>query len=363
MASMRAAVLKDSPGELEILELAIDQPGPHEVLITTAAAGLCHSDLHFIDGSYSLAEPAVLGHESAGVVEAVGSEVSYVEAGDHVVTCVSAFCGHCDYCLTGRPYLCMSPELRRAAPSAPRLLYEGKGIDQFAGLGSFAEQMLVHEHAVVKITPDMPLDRAALIGCGVLTGLGAVFHTASLRPGATAAVIGCGGVGLSCVQGARLAGASRIIAIDPLPAKRALALSLGATDEVDPSGRDPVEAVIELTSGGVEHAFEAIGSATTAEQAFGMVRRGGTATVIGMIPLGQSVQIPGVALLSKTLQGSIMGSNRFRIDVPRYVDLYLQGRLRLDEMVTARITLDEVNEGFAALAAGDAVRSVISFDA
>lgn len=360
MAPVRAAVLRQCPGDLEILDIEVDRPGPHEVLVETAAAGLCHSDLHFIDGSYSLAEPAVLGHESAGVVAAVGSEVSYVQAGDHVVTCVSAFCGHCDYCLTGRPYLCMSSELRRPPEARPRLSLNGDRIDQFAGLGSFADRMLVHDHAVMKITPEIPLDRAALIGCGVLTGLGAVFHTASLRPGATAAVVGCGGIGLSCVQGARLAGASRIVAVDPLPAKRALALSLGATDVVDPTQGNPVAAVIELT-GGVDHAFEAIGSTTTAEQAFNMVCRGGTATIIGMIPIGQSLQIPGIALLTKTIQGSIMGSNRFRVDIPRYIDLYLQGRLRLDELVTGRIPLDQVNEGFSALAAGEAVRTVITF--
>jgi S-(hydroxymethyl)glutathione dehydrogenase/alcohol dehydrogenase len=233
---------------------------------------------------------------------------------------------------------------------------------QFAHLGSFAELLLVHEHAVVKVTPEIPLDRAVLIGCGVVTGLGAVFNTARVQPGATVAVIGCGGIGLNCVQGARLAGASRIIAVDRLSSKLDLAAEFGATHTVNASEGDPVAKVIELSGGGVEYAFEAIGLAATAQQAWQMLIRGGTATVIGMIPVGDMVQIPGHEfLLEKRIQGSTMGSNRFRVDMPRYVDLYLQGRLKLDELVSARIGLDDVNDGFKKLQGGEIARSVITF--
>ena len=359
---MRAAVLRQSPGWLEIADVDVDRPGAREVLVRTAAAGLCHSDLHFLEGKYPAQVPVVMGHESAGVVEAVGDGVSYVQPGDPVITCLSVFCGACEYCLTGRPYLCQSPEVRRRPGASPRLAEDGQRVNQFASLGSFAETMLVHEHALVKITPDMPLDRAALIGCGVTTGLGAVFNTAQVPPGASVAVIGCGGIGLSCVQGAFLAGAARIIAVDLVASKLELARRLGATDTVDASQGDAVAQVQELTGGGVEYSFEAIGLVAAAEQAFNMLRRGGLATVIGMMPPGQMVQLAGTSFLqSKRIGGSTMGSNRFRIDMPRYVDLYLQGRLKLDEMVSARIKLDEINEGFKALQRADTARSVVIF--
>jgi S-(hydroxymethyl)glutathione dehydrogenase/alcohol dehydrogenase len=214
---MKAAVLREVGQPLSIEELQIGKPGPHEVLIRTAAAGVCHSDLHFVEGKYTAQMPIVLGHESAGIVEQVGAEVRSVKPGDHVITCLSVFCGHCEYCLTGHMSLCRSPEVR--TPSSPRLTQEGAPVGQFAQLSSFAEQMLVHEHACVAIRPDMPLDRAALIGCGVTTGVGAVIHTSKVRPGETVAVIGCGGVGLAAINGAAIAGAGRIIAIDTSASK------------------------------------------------------------------------------------------------------------------------------------------------
>ena len=228
---------------------------------------------------------------------------------------------------------------------------------------SFAEQLLVHEHGLVKITKDIPLDRAALIGCGVTTGVGAVFNTAKVKAGETVAVIGCGGIDLNCIQGAVIAGASRVIAVDMLANKLKLAELFGATDLVDASAGDPVAQVQELTGGGVHHAFEAIGMKVTAEQAFAMLRAGGTATVIGMIPVGTNVELPAEQLMSeKALQGSRMGSNRFRIDMPVLVNLYLQGRLKLDELVSARISLEEVNDAFETLKAGEVARQVIVFD-
>ncbi len=359
----RAAVLRSCPGDLLIEEIEVDQPGPHEVRIQTVAAGLCHSDLHFMEGKYTIDVPAVLGHESAGIVTAVGSEVSYVQPGDHVITCVSAFCGECEDCLRGHPALCRNPVTHgRPAGAPPRLRAGDDTLTQFAGLGSYSADLLVDERALVKIDPEFALDKAALIGCGVVTGLGAVFNTAQVRPGTTVAVIGCGGIGLNVVQGARLAGAARIIAVDRVDAKLDLACQLGATDTVNASTADAVQEVIGLTGGGVHYSFEAIGLKVAAEQAFNMLRPGGTATVIGMIPPGQMVEIPGAALLSeKKLQGSIMGSNRFRIDMPYFIDLYRQGRLKLDELVAAHIGLDEINDGYAEMKKGETARSVIMF--
>ena len=362
---MKAAVLRAVNQPLSIEEVSTANPGPREVLVRTAAAGVCHSDLHFQNGSYPYLLPAVLGHESAGVVEAVGADVHYVKPGDHVITCLSAFCGHCEYCLTGRMVLCNEPELSRGADEPPRLSGSagGEHIHQFLHLSSFAETMLVHEHAVAKIRPDMPLDVAALIGCGVTTGVGAVIHTAAVAPGDTVAVIGCGGVGLSCVNGAAIAGAGRVIAIDTVASKLELARTFGATDTVNAAETDPVAEVRELTGGGVHYSFEAIGLKQTTEQAFKMIRAGGTATVIGMIPVGTMVEVHGPEFLrEKKLQGSSMGSNRFRVDMPRFVDFYLAGKLHLDEMISHRIKLEDVNDALAALETGEVARQVIVFD-
>ena len=360
---MKAAVLREVNQPLSIENVSVADPGPREVRVRTAAAGVCHSDLHFQNGSYPYPLPSVLGHESAGVVEAVGRDVHYVKPGDHVITCLSAFCGHCEYCLTGRMVLCNEPELSRAADEAPRLSADGEPIAQFLNLSSFAETMLVHEHAVAKVRPDMPLDRAALIGCGVTTGVGAVIHTAAIEPGSTVAVIGCGGVGLSCINGAEIAGAGRVIAIDTVTSKLELARKFGATDTVNAAETDAVEAVREMTGGGVHYSFEAIGLKATTEQAFKMIKAGGTATVIGMIPVGTMVEIHGPEFLrEKKLQGSSMGSNRFRVDMPRFVDFYLAGKLHLDDMISGRIGLGDVNDALQALETGEVARNVIVFE-
>jgi len=360
---VKAAVLQAIPGELVIDEVQIDKPGPREVLVRTVAAGCCHSDLHFMEGKYPYMTPVVMGHESAGIVEAVGADVSHVEPGDHVITCLSVFCGQCEFCVSGKPNLCTKEAVRRAGDAPPRLSQNGSPVFQFLDLSSFAEQMLVHEGAVVKISDDMPLDRAALLGCGVTTGLGAVLNTAGVRAGETVAVIGCGGVGLAAVQGAAIAGAGRIIAVDMVPSKLDLARRFGATDTVNAKDADPIGTVMEMTRGGVDHAFEAIGLKVAAEQAFAMLKPGGCATVIGMIPVGDSVELPGFAFLAeKKIQGSNMGSNRFRVDMPRYVDMYLQGRLNLDDMISTRIPLDEVNAAFARMRTGEIARDVILFD-
>jgi S-(hydroxymethyl)glutathione dehydrogenase/alcohol dehydrogenase len=358
---MKAAVLETIPGELVVDDVQIRSVGPREVLVRTVAAGLCHSDLHFMEGKYPCPVPAVLGHESAGVVEEVGSDVSYLRPGDHVISCISGFCGSCGYCLSGRPHLCDKEALACDPTGPPRLTRDGKPIYQFFDLSSFAEQLLVHENMLVKIRPDMPLDKAALIGCGVTTGVGAVINTAKVRPGEQVAVIGCGGIGLNAIQAAALVGA-RVIAIDRIASKLALATEFGATDVVDASATDAVMAVHELT-GGVDHAFEAIGLKETAEQAFMMLRKGGTATVIGMVPFGQKVEIDGFQLLlEKKLQGSNMGSNRFRVDMPQYVEWYLAGKLKLDELVSGVMPLEKINDGFAALRSGEVARQLVTFD-
>lgn len=359
----RAAVLENAPGPLVIGEINVDEPRANEVLVRPAAAGVCHSDLHFMEAKYPHPLPVVLGHESSGVIEAVGSAVTGLAPGDHVITCLSVFCGHCEFCLSGRPYLCSKESVVRPRDGLQRLSRDGEPVWQFLDSSSFAERMLVHEHAVVKIDREIPLTVAALIGCGVTTGLGAVFNTAGVRPGETVAVIGCGGIGLNAVQGAAIAGAGRVIAVDVVASKLELAERFGATDVVNASESDAVEAVRDLTSGGVHHALEAIGLASSAEQAFGMLRPGGTATIIGMIPPGQKIELPGVAFLAdRRVQGSVMGSNRFRIDMPRYVRMYLSGRLELDALVSGTVPLEGINEAYETLKTGEVARQLVVFD-
>ncbi len=362
---MKAAVLHAANQPLTIEEVALAKPGPRDVLLRTAFAGLCHSDLHFIDGLYPHPTPCVLGHESAGIVEAVGDGVTYVKPGDHVITCLSVFCGTCPQCVTGHPNLCENTEVKLPPGVSRRLSWKGGELmNQFLNLSSFAEQMLVHENAMVKIDPDIPLDRAALVGCGVMTGVGAVFNAAKVEPGSTVAVIGCGGVGLSAVNGAALAGAERIIAIDTVASKLELARELGATDTLNASNADPVKMVREMTGGGVHYSFEALGTKTTAEQSFQMLRGGGTATIIGMVPLGVKIELHGYDFLrDRKLQGTSMGGNRFRVDMPRLLSLWRQGRLKLDHLISGKLKLDQINDGFAALKSGAPVRQLIDFAA
>ena len=362
---MKAAVLVQAQQPLQIEQLSISNPGPHEVLIRTAACGLCHSDLHFLEGTYPHAMPAVPGHEAAGIVEAVGSEVRTVKVGDAVVTCLSAFCGHCEFCVTGRMALCLGAETRRAPGSPPRLARtsDGSPVAQMLNLSAFAEMMLIHEHACVAINPEMPLDRAAVIGCAVTTGAGTIFNACKVTPGETVAVIGCGGVGLATINAAKIAGAGRIIAADPMPEKRALALKLGATDVVDALAPDAAAQIQELTKGGVDHAVEAVGRSASAELAVKSLRRGGTATILGMMPLSEKVGLSAMDLLSgKKLQGAIMGMNHFPVDLPRLVDFYMRGLLDLDTIIAERIPLEAINQGFETMKSGASARSVIVFD-
>ena len=359
---MKAAVLREVDHPLGVEEVQVDNPGPREVLIRTGATGVCHSDLHFVQGLYATPMPIILGHEAAGTVEAVGDQVTYLQPGDRVITCLSVFCGHCERCLSGRMVLCSRADVVRTPNESPRLRQGDNPVNQFANISSFAEQMLVHEHAAVKVRDDVPMEQLALIGCGVTTGLGAALNTARVEPGSTVAVIGCGGVGLNCIQGAALAGALRIIAIDAVETKLSMALEFGATDVVDASGGGVVEKIRDLTDGGVDYSFEAIGKKETAEQSFEMLRAGGTATIIGMIPQGTKIELDGPSFLrERRIQGSSMGSNHFRTDMPRYIEFYRQGRLKLDQLVSQRLKLEQINEAFDDMLQGNVARSVITF--
>ena len=359
---MKAAVYHQAKTPLTIENVDIDDPRGREVLVRTMASGVCHSDLHFVDGLYPLAGPAVLGHEAAGIVEKIGPQVTEFKPGDHVIACLSVFCGQCERCLTGQTHLCMKRPAR-GADEPPRLSFNGTPTGQFASVASYAEYMLLHENGVVKMDNDMPFAQAALIGCGVTTGVGAALKTAKVEPGSTSVVFGAGGVGLSAIQGCRIAGARMIIAVDMVEHKLATARELGATHSIDASIEDPIQKIHELTGGGADYAFEAIGLKKVAEQCWEAIRPGGLATIIGMIPVGENVEIPGASFLrEKKIQGSSMGSNSFKVDMPHYIELYRQGRLRLDEMITKRSPLEDINDRFRAMKDGEVARSVIMFD-
>ena len=363
---MQAAVFRRANEPVTIESVDIDQPTGREVLVRTAASGVCHSDLHYVDGSVVSAgsTPIVLGHEGAGVVEAVGDEVTTIRPGDHVIACLSGFCGTCQQCLTGHPNLCDKRIIKRDRSAPPRLSQNGEPVMPFADIGSYAEQMLCHENSLVQIDTDIPLDHAALMGCGALTGLGAALRTSGLEAGQSVAVFGCGGVGLSIIQGARIGGARQIIAVDMYTSKLGMAETVGATHVVNSSEQDAVAAIRDLTRGeGVDHAFEAVGIPALVRQAVESLAIRGTATIVGVLPTGSMIEFPWEALRPECrVQTSRMGSNRFRIDIPRYLELYRQGRLKLDEMVTRRRTLNDINDAFRAMKAGEVARSVLLFD-
>jgi S-(hydroxymethyl)glutathione dehydrogenase/alcohol dehydrogenase len=361
---MKAAVLREVRGPFRIEEIELDDPGPREIRVRTVASGVCGSDLHVLLGENPWAMPIVLGHEPAGIVEAVGADVRSVVPGDAVVACSSAFCGHCDFCIEGRTFLCGGMDTLRAEGEPFRLRKGSEAVAQFAYLSSFAEEMLLHENSVVKISKEMPLDRACLLGCGVLTGVGAALNSARIRAGETAAVIGCGGVGLSVIQGCRIAGAGRIFAVDTVPWKLELAMKLGATDVILAGEGGVPDRILEATHGGVDYAFECIGHAATIRDGIRMLRAGGTCLLIGLMPTGQEFSFPGFDLVlgAKRVMGSLMGSNRFRIDIPRLVGFYLSGRLKLDEMISERIRLDDLDGAFARMQAGTVARSIVVFD-
>jgi S-(hydroxymethyl)glutathione dehydrogenase/alcohol dehydrogenase len=363
---IKAAVFRKVQEPLTIESVDVDKPWGREVLVRTAATGVCHSDLHVVDGvgRFALDRPIVLGHEGSGVVEAVGADVTTVRPGDHVVACLSGFCGSCPQCLDGHPNLCTGGIVTRPDAGPPRLSQKGEPFRQFIGISSYAERMLLHENSLVKIDPALPLDRAALVGCGVLTGVGAALRSSGLRAGQTVAVFGCGGVGLSIVQGARIGGARQIIGVDVFDGKLEMARRVGATHAVNSAQDDPVKAIRALTGGaGVDHAFEAVGNSKLVRQAIESLAIRGTATIVGVMPPDAMIEFPWMAIRPECkVQTSRMGSNRFRIDIPLYLEFYRQGRLLLDEMVTRRGRLDDINEAFRAMKAGEVARTVLTLN-
>jgi S-(hydroxymethyl)glutathione dehydrogenase / alcohol dehydrogenase len=362
---MKAAIFHEAGKPHTFEDVEIDAPKGHEVLVRTVACGVCHSDASVAEGKVAVPTPMILGHEPAGIVEATGSDVTGLKPGDHVIARLGLYCGRCKHCLSGHPNRCNNrASMQRRTGEHPRMMYRGKPIAGVTGDGAgFAEKMLTHEHGFVKIPESVPLEAAALVGCAVVTGMGAVLNTAKVEAGSTVAVFGAGGIGLSAIQGARIAGARRIIAVDVNESKLAAARHFGATDTVDASSADPVAAIMKLTGDGVDYAFEAIGLKQTAEQCIQSLTVGGTATIIGILGTGQKVEIDPMSLMAeKRVQGCLMGSVRFPIDAPRYIDFYQQGRLLLDEMVTRRIRLEELDEAFAAINRGEVLRSVIMFE-
>jgi S-(hydroxymethyl)mycothiol dehydrogenase len=358
---MARGVILSDPGVAPALEEFIaGPPAEHEVLVRIAASGVCHTDLHVRDrGGWGMEYPILLGHEGAGVIEALGDGVEHLSIGDRVVLTWAASCGKCRTCLRGAPRLCgenspASRTMRRAA--------DGRVLTPVLDCGAFATHTVVHESAVVVLHEDIPLDRACLIGCAVSTGVGAALNTANVWPGSTAVIIGCGAIGLSTLQGARIAGAARIVAVDLVPVKLEWAAEFGATDLINASNQDPVEAVWALTDGeGADFAFEAVGAPQLVSQIVAMLGHAGTAVTIGVPPPGAVASVDLVAIADRrlTLVNSWGGDPLPENDFARLVSLYRSGELKLDEMVTRRIGLDEVAEAFRAMEAGEVIRSVI----
>ncbi len=364
----RAAVMYDFNLPLAVESVRLRAPGPEQIVVRVIASGICHTDLSVWRGRLPYPPPAVLGHEGAGIVEEVGSAVTQLRAGDHVILSSIPRCGRCAYCRAGHAHLCEAGLESAMAGTQVAFEKDGADIGHFCGLGSFATHTLCDASAAIKIDDDIPLQRACLIGCGVITGVGAALNTARVQPGETVAVFGCGGVGVNVIQGAAIAGAARIIAVDVVAQKLEWAKTFGATDVIDASALDgdgASEAVRALTGGlGVDVAFEAIGVPDVIRQAFFSTRRGGKAVVVGVAPFGVEVALPAcmLSLEERSLVGSLYGSALMTRDVPRLLSLYRRGKLKLDELVSRELRLDEVNAGLEALEGGNVLRSVIRFD-
>jgi NDMA-dependent alcohol dehydrogenase len=365
---MKAAVLYKANTPLEVVDVKQEAPRPGEARVKVKAAGVCHSDWHIINGDWTMPLPMVLGHEAAGIVEDIGAGVTTVKPGDHVIFSFRPQCGHCLYCSIGRSVLC---DGHNDTPrfvmfdGTTRLSRNGEGLNQLARIGTFAEQVVCPAEQLVPIRTDMPWPQAALVGCCVPTGVGAVTRCAQVEAGASVLVIGCGGVGLNVVQGARLAGAATIIACDLLEAKLAYARDFGATHTVNAATEKVVDVARTLTRGrGVDYAFDAIGGEATTLQIVDAIRPGGTAVIVGMAAMAVRAPITPymMALQEKCLRGTMYGSVRPDLDFPRLVDLYMQKRLRIDELVSRTYRLEEINDGFAALRTGQVARGVVTFD-
>ena len=359
---MRAAVCHEFGKPLVIEELELDPPQADEVQVRLAACAVCHSDISFMEGAWGGRLPAVYGHEAAGVVERVGAGVTGVEAGDRVVVTLIRSCGRCYFCVQGEPVLCETTF--RLDEESPLRSSDGRAITQGLRTGAFAECVTVHASQVVAIPADVPLDSASLLGCGVLTGVGAVINTAQVRAGESVVVIGTGGVGLNSVQGAALSGARPIVAIDLSDMKLDAAKTFGATHTINPRDADARQGVRALTGGrGADYVFVAVGAKAAVEQSFGLVRRSGTLVIVGMPASGVTVELdPGeLANDGVRILGSKMGSARLPADIPRLVELYRRGRLKLDELISGRYPLEEIDEAVASVNRGEALRNVIVF--
>ena len=365
---MRAAVLWQPGAPVDVAEVELDEPRAGEVLVRIAASGVCASDLHVVDGDLPEPMPLVLGHEAAGIVEAAADDVARVRAGDHVVLSILPSCGDCRQCGRGRPQLCEVTgrwaSAGTLADGTTRLAVDGSRVHHFNAVSSFAEYAVVPETCVVPIRADVPLDAACLIGCAALTGYGAVTRTAGVSAEDRVAVWGCGGVGLAIVQAARIVGAETIVAVDVRPEKLELALELGATAAVSAVDEDPVEAVMRQTEDGADFTFEALGTEATVRQAWSATAAGGETVVVGLLPKGSALTIDPWGFISeKSLRGCFLGSAKPAEDVPRLVDLYRGGELKLDELVSRRIGLADLNDAFARLRAGEVTRQVVVLDA
>jgi NDMA-dependent alcohol dehydrogenase len=361
----KAVLCREHNKPVVVEEISIDAPKRGEVTVKLGACGVCHSDLSAINGTIALPLPLVLGHEGAGVVEQVGEGVTDLATGDHVVFSFIYMCGKCRFCVAGRPVLCVEQGKALTTPlegTTRARDANGAPLGIFSGCGAMAEYATVSAENLIKIEPKIPLDCAALVGCGVTTGVGAVFNTAKVQPGSSVAVFGCGGVGLSVIQGALIAGARRIIAIDTLAPKLEMARRFGATDTIL-FGEDPVKEVKKITAGGPDYAFECVGSGELAATAYRAIRRGGLAVVVGVAKPSDSTAIRTMTLPfeEKTITGSYFGSCVPRVDFPRMLALYMAGRLKLEELITRRYPIAEAPQAFADLQAGKNARGVIVF--
>ncbi|POA59677.1 MULTISPECIES: zinc-binding dehydrogenase [unclassified Pseudomonas] len=361
---MKASVCRGIGSGFEVVDVDIDRPIGREVLIDVRACGLCHTDLTLSEADYGFTFPAVFGHEVSGVVRETGPLVTQVSVGDHVVGCLIAFCGRCVACLSGRTHECSEPGATlRAAEQDPRLSLAGTAITQGYGLGGFAEQALIHENQLAVINREIPFSHAAILGCATVTGAGAVINTARVRPGDTVAVFGTGGVGLNAINAARLSGALKIIAIDIIDAKLKRAVDFGATHVVNSLASDPVEAVRDITGGGVDFAFEAIGLPATQAQAIRAARDGGTALLIGLGKPGACITLDtSLSLLAehKTIRGVAMGSTNLKRDIPLYADFCVDGRLLVGELVSEEISLEQIPSAYQRLKRGETLRAVVT---
>jgi len=361
----KAVVARELNKPVLVEDVQFDAPKAGEVLVKIAAVGVCHSDLSATNGTIALPMPLILGHEAAGEVVEVGDGVTELKAGDHVVSNWIYMCGRCHYCNVGRPVLCnLQGKALSTLPDGTLRTRDaqGKPLNIFSGVGVMAEYAVVHADNLVKIDPAVPLDRAALVGCAVTTGVGAVFNTAKVEPGAVVGVWGCGGVGLNVIQGAAIAGAGRIVAIDTAEAKLGYAKQFGATDTVlAKPGEDLTKSLKQMTGGGLDYAFECVGSGDLAAAAYKAIRKGGMAVVVGVARPGESTAVRTMTLPfeEKTLTGSYFGSARPREDFPRMLGLYAAGKLKLDELITHRYRIDEAPQAFADLESGKNARGVI----